>query len=124
MVIAALLFSRLAEGRTQFGRVRDVGALVVAAAAGTAVSATFGAVSLRLGGVIPVGQVGHLWRTWFLGDLSGALVFAPLLLCWVGTRIDAITPRQALEGAAIATLIVVLALLPSRATCPTSCFRS
>jgi hypothetical protein len=50
VVIAALLFSRLADGRTQFGRVRDVGALVIAAAAGTAVSATFGAVSLRLGG--------------------------------------------------------------------------
>ena len=118
VVIAALLFSRLAEGRTQFGRVRDVGALVIAAAVGTAVSATFGAVSLRLGGVIPAGQTGHLWRTWFLGDLAGALVFAPLLLCWVGTRIDAMTPRQALEGAAIATLIVVLALLPSQRDVP------
>ena len=118
VLIAAVLFYRLAEGRTGFGRVRDVAALVAAAAAGTAVSAVFGAASLRLGGVIPSGQVGTVWRTWFLGDLSGALVFAPLLLCWVGVRLDAITPRQALEGAAIVTLIVVLALLPSQRDVP------
>ena len=118
VLIAAVLFYRLADGRTGFGRVRDVAALVAAAAAGTAVSAVFGAASLKLGGVIPSAQVGTVWRTWFLGDLSGALVFAPLLLCWVGVRLDAITPRQALEGAAIVTLIVVLALLPSQRDVP------
>jgi hypothetical protein len=62
--------------------------------------------------------VGTVWRTWFLGDLSGALVFAPLLLCWVGVRIDAIARRQALEGVAITALIVVLALLPSKRDMP------
>jgi signal transduction histidine kinase len=118
VVIAAILFYRLAEGRTQFGRVRDVAALVAAAAAGTAISAVFGAASLRLGGVIPSAEVGTVWRTWFLGDLSGALVFAPLLLCWVGFRIDAMAPRQVLEGVAVATLIVVLALLPSQRDVP------
>jgi signal transduction histidine kinase len=118
VVIAAVLFYRLSDGRTQFGRVRDVAALVAAAAAGTAVSAVFGALSLRLGGVIPSGQLGTVWRTWFLGDLSGALVFAPLLLCWVGVQIDAFAPRQVFEGAAIGTLIVVLALLPSQRDVP------
>lgn len=118
VLIAAILFYRLAEGRTRFGRVRDVSALVAAAAAGTAVSAVFGTASLQLGGVIPSAQVGTVWRTWFLGDLSGALVFAPLLLCWVGVRIDAIAPQPALEGAAIAALIVVLALLPSQRDVP------
>jgi signal transduction histidine kinase len=118
VLIAALLFYRLAEGRTQFGRVRDVAALVGAAAAGTAVSATFGAGSLRLGGVIPSGQLGEVWRTWFLADFSGALVFAPLLLCWVGVSLDAITRRQALEGLVVVALIVVIALLPSQRDVP------
>jgi signal transduction histidine kinase len=118
VLIAALLFYRLANGRTQFGRVRDVGALVVAAAAGTAVSAIFGAASLRLGNVIPDNQLWEVWRTWFLGDFSGALVFAPLLLCWVGLRLDEVTPRQALEAAVVAALIVVLALLPSQRDVP------
>src|SRR5205807_4244171 len=51
VLIGAVLFYRLAAD-THFGRVRDVAALVAAAAAGTAVSAVFGAVSLQLGGVI------------------------------------------------------------------------
>ncbi|HET6869626.1 MAG TPA: MASE1 domain-containing protein [Solirubrobacteraceae bacterium] len=118
VLIAATLFLQLAEGRTQFGRVRDVAALVAAAAAGTAVSAVFGVASLRLGGVISNREVGAVWRTWFLGDLSGALVFAPLLLCWLGVRVEAISRRHALEGAGIAVLIVVLALLPSQRDVP------
>jgi signal transduction histidine kinase len=118
VMIAAILFSRLAQGRTGFGRQRDVAALVAAAVVGTAVSAAFGAGSLRLGGVISSGELGAVWRTWFLGDFSGALVFAPLLLCWLGARIDAITPRQALEGVAIATVIGVIALLPSQRDVP------
>jgi signal transduction histidine kinase len=115
---AALLFTVLAEGRTQFGRVRDVAALVAAAAAGTAISATFGTASLRFGAVIPTGQVGQVWRTWFLGDLSGALVFAPLLLCWAGVRAGAVTRREALEGLVVMVLIVVVALLPSQRDVP------
>jgi signal transduction histidine kinase len=118
VVIGAILFSRLAQGRTGFGRQRDVAALVAAATVGTAVSATFGAVSLRLGGVISSGELGDVWRTWFLGDLSGALVFAPLLLCWLGAPIGEITPRQALEGLTVATLITVIALLPSQRDVP------
>jgi signal transduction histidine kinase len=118
VLIAAILFLQLAEGRTQFGRVRDVAALVAAAAAGTAVSAVFGVASLRLGDVISSGEVGTVWRTWFLGDLSGALVFAPLLLCWLPIRLDSITPRQALEGAGVAALIVVVTLLPSQRDVP------
>jgi signal transduction histidine kinase len=46
------------------------------------------------------------------------LVFAPLVLCWAGVRISAITWRQALEGVVVAALIVVLALLPSQRDVP------
>jgi signal transduction histidine kinase len=118
VLIAALVFYRLAKGRTQFGRVRDVAALVAAAAAGTAISATFGTASLRFGSVIPTDQVGEVWRTWFLADLSGALVFAPLLLCWAGIHSGTITRRGAVEGATVAGLIVVVALLPSQRDVP------
>src|SRR5438045_788671 len=45
VLIAAFLFLRVAKRRTDLGRVRDVTALVAAAAAGTAVSATFGTAS-------------------------------------------------------------------------------
>jgi signal transduction histidine kinase len=45
-------------------------------------------------------------------------VFAPLLLCWSGVRVRGITTRQKLEGLVVATLIVVLALLPSQRDVP------
>jgi signal transduction histidine kinase len=118
VVIAALLFCRLAKGRTDLGRVRDVAALGAAAAAGVALSATFGTASLRFGGVISTGQVGEVWRTWFLADLSGALVFAPLLLSWASVRLNAVRWRQALEGFVIFALLVVVALLPSQRDVP------
>src|SRR4051812_19875442 len=52
VVVAAAILLRLASGRTDLERVLDVLALVVAAAAGTLLSAVVGTLSLRLGHVI------------------------------------------------------------------------
>ena len=52
VVVAALLFRRLAVCRIGLERVWDVFALLMCAAVGTLISATFGVVSLRLGDVI------------------------------------------------------------------------
>ena len=56
--------------------------MLVAFAAGTAVSATIGSLSLRLGGVISADALATVWRTWWLGDFCGALIVAPLVLAW------------------------------------------
>jgi signal transduction histidine kinase len=122
VVLAAIIFCRLTSRRTDFARVRDVAALVAAAAAGTAVSATFGTASLRFGSVIATGQIGQVWRTWFLSDLSGALVFAPVLLCWAGVRPRMIGWQQVLEGLVVVALLVLIALLPSQRDVPYAVF--
>src|SRR5262245_50413756 len=75
VLVAAVLFMRLTGRRTDFERVWDVLALVAAAALGTLISAVFGVVSLRLGDLIKASDVGSVFRTWWLGDFSGALVF-------------------------------------------------
>src|SRR4051812_6487271 len=80
VVVAAIILRRLTTGRAAMDRVSDVLALVAAGAVGTAISATFGTASLRLGHVIGSGEVGEVWRTWWLSDLCGALVVAPLFL--------------------------------------------
>jgi signal transduction histidine kinase len=56
--------------------------MVLAIAAGTAVSATVGTLSLLLGGVVHVEALVRVWRTWWLGDASGALIVLPLALAW------------------------------------------
>ncbi|HEX4403976.1 MAG TPA: MASE1 domain-containing protein, partial [Polyangia bacterium] len=72
--------------RTELDGVRDVVRFVVlGAAAGTAVSASVGTLTLLATGVIPAGAVLATWRVWWVGDAIGALVVAPVLLAW-GTR--------------------------------------
>jgi len=82
-VTATYLVSRFANGKDVFDRTRDI--LLFALYGGilsTAVAATFGVTSLALGGFAPWRQYAIIWRTWWLGDAAGALVFTPFLLLW------------------------------------------
>src|SRR5215210_1527398 len=58
LVIAALLLRRLTGGRGGLERVNDVIALVGCALVAALVSAAFGPLALRLGGVIPADELG------------------------------------------------------------------
>src|SRR4051794_1070989 len=118
VVVAAVLLRRLTNGRPTMDRVGDVLALVVAGAVGTAISASFGTASLRLGDVIATHEVAEVWGTWWLSDFSGALVVTPLVLGWAGRGYGRVGPRQLLEGAALLTILVLLAELPSQRDVP------
>jgi two-component sensor histidine kinase len=48
----------------------------------TAVSATIGVGSLLLGDYVEANDFVAVWLTWWLGDLAGALVVAPVVLLW------------------------------------------
>jgi signal transduction histidine kinase len=82
VAVAILLIRRLARRSPPLATVDGLGGMLIAIAAGVAVSATIGALSLRLGGVITTGAVPTIWRTWWLGDACGALVVVPLALAW------------------------------------------
>jgi two-component system, OmpR family, sensor histidine kinase VicK len=67
--------------RTSLDRVRDVVALaVLAATASTMISATIGVTSLHIGAGLEWNEVASTWRTWWLGDMGGDLLVAPVLL--------------------------------------------
>jgi len=118
VVVAAVLFRRLVDRRTSLERVWDVLALVMCAAAGTLISATFGVVSLRLGHVINAAEFGSVFRTWWLADFSGALVFAPFLLVWAGYRTSRMTRAKLAEGALLLAILIVLIEVPSQPDVP------
>src|SRR4051812_39369045 len=82
VLAGALLLRYLAGAGIRMNRVRDVFALIAAAAVGALISACFGTASLRLGDIIPAAEVGEVWRTWWFSDFSGALVVTPAILTW------------------------------------------
>jgi integral membrane sensor domain MASE1 len=79
-LVGAYLLNRI-DFQTSLERVRDVLALVVLAGiVSTTVSASIGVTSLLIGDEIVSGDFGLVWRTWWLGDMGGNLIVAPVLL--------------------------------------------
>jgi integral membrane sensor domain MASE1 len=114
----AYLLRELADFRPSLERVRDVLALaVLAGAVSTTISATIGVTSLLVGNEIASGDLGSVWRTWWLGDMGGDLVVAPALLVaathWPYRR----APGRLLEAAALVAVVLgVSALVFSQST--------
>ncbi|MGZ6125512.1 MAG: MASE1 domain-containing protein [Myxococcales bacterium] len=66
--------------QAQLERIADVLALIIAAAIGsTSLSALIGIASLHLGGIVSRGGAAEALRAWWIGDILGDLVVAPLL---------------------------------------------
>ena len=119
-VVATVILLRLVGPRATMDRLKDVGAVLIAVAAGEALSATVAMLSLRLGDVIQTSEMGVFWRSWWLGGISGGLVVVPLVLAWAHAHLSAHWERRvvrvvegALMLAAVAALSVV-ALLPEQ----------
>ena len=115
LVVAAELMRRLTNGRTGLGRVFDVVAFIGCALVAALVSAAFGPLALRLGGVITTSELDDVFRTWTLGDAAGALVVAPALLTWATFGLRGIRRRDVAEGGVVLVVLLVLAeLAPQR----------
>jgi integral membrane sensor domain MASE1 len=114
----AYLLRRVANFKPTLERVRDVLALVLLAAiVSTAISATIGVASLVATDEVAADSFASVWRVWWLGDMGGNLLVAPVLLVavtwWPFVRV----PGRALEAVALAVATVgVSALVFSRET--------
>ncbi|MGH7926379.1 MAG: MASE1 domain-containing protein, partial [Candidatus Binatia bacterium] len=74
----------------------------------TAVSATLGVTSLTLGGYAPWDRYPAIWFTWWLGDIAGDLLIAPLLVIWLTQPYPDLKPRRIFEAAGLLLSIVSL----------------
>jgi signal transduction histidine kinase len=108
IIVGAWLLRRLIGPRAELDRTEQVAGMILAAGTATAISATVGSLSMLAGGVIDPSEFPTFWRTWFLGDTSGALVVLPLVLTWRNPRAAWERMRSA-EGLALIALVVVLA---------------
>jgi signal transduction histidine kinase len=108
-LVAVWLLTRVVQIHSGLGRLSDVLALVVLGAGlSTTFSATVGVAVLRGVGTVGPGQLADTWRAWWVGDVLGDLVVAPLLLTWSGLGRIPLSARRALEGLALAATAVGL----------------
>jgi signal transduction histidine kinase len=108
IIVGAMLLRRLIGPRAALDRAEQVGGMLVALGLATAISATVGTASMFAGGVIDRSELATFWRTWWLGDTTGALVMVPLLLAWAPQPVKAWRRVGTWEGG---LLIFVLAVL-------------
>jgi signal transduction histidine kinase len=86
--------------------------LALALTAGVTVSATVGAIATWMGHQVTASGMWTIWHTWWLGDMSGGLLVAPLLLVW-GQRLTpgtGPTLSRSVVGQAAGVLALVIAL--------------
>jgi PAS domain S-box-containing protein len=108
-VVASYLLRRAAGDRIELDNYREIRALIlVAAPAGALCSAVIGCIMLALAGQLPVGVLRTL-STWWIGDLVGALVIAPVILAWKRPARQEGSGRRRLEVAALAVGALIAA---------------
>ncbi len=94
--------------RNPIDRIRDVVGLAFFSVFSTVIGATIGITTLMLAGAVAWHGFGVMWLTWWIGDLLGALVIAPLLLIWITTAPSQYKKSRYIEGAGLSVLIILV----------------
>jgi diguanylate cyclase (GGDEF)-like protein len=105
-LLGCYLLKKFAGGEKAFETTKGLLAFVLLAALiSTTVSATFGVTSLALGGYAPWANYGPIWLTWWMGDVVGDILIAPLLVLWSNK------PQLKWSGGRFAELALLLGYL-------------
>ena len=111
-LLGVWLVNQLANGRHAFEQARDIFKFILLAAlVSTALSATFGATSLSLGGFARWNNYVPIWTTWWLGDALSALIVTPLIVIWSTAPFLQWNRRRLLEAAAIFAGLLLVSLM-------------
>src|SRR5438067_11315767 len=107
-ICGAWLINRLAGGTTVFDRPQGVAKFALAAVVSTVISPAVGVTSLALGGFADWANFGAIWLTWWLGDTTGDLLIAPLIILWSIASKRRWNRREAVEAGILLLLLFVL----------------
>jgi len=127
-LLGAYLINRFCGGLHVFDRPQDIfkfAFLIIGIS--TAVSATIGTLTLLLGGYLSLINYQSTWLTWWLGDIGGALIIAPLILLWVRKRLLFLERKRLIEaiilllGLSVISLVIFGDTFPYPYTLPYFC---
>jgi two-component sensor histidine kinase len=101
-VVGSWLINRWSDGRNTFDTPTGVAKFaLISFAPTTMISATVGVFSLTLAGFADWSNFVWIWLTWWMGDLAGALVVAPVIVLWSASIARTVQAHQSLETVAI-----------------------
>jgi Signal transduction histidine kinase len=104
----AWFVNRFAGGTTVFDRPQAVFKFALAAAVSTIIGPAVGVTSLALAGFAGWANYGAICLTWWLGDATGDLLIAPLIILWSVAPTRRWNQREALEVGVLLLLLFVL----------------
>jgi diguanylate cyclase (GGDEF)-like protein len=113
-VVGAVLVERFAGGKLAFKTPDSIFRFVgIATFVSTPLSSAYGLVATVLFGPEGLSDLGYLWMTWWLANLSGILVVAPLAILWPTIPV---TPKNLrlrvfFEAVVITTALSLVALV-------------
>lgn len=110
-VVGAYLVHTLVGGRNVFRSPQRIFRFTSLIGVAASISATTGVLSLCLAGLGDWSDFQAIWTTWWLGDLTGALLVTPLIVLWVKMPRLRWRPSLAVEAVALFGLLVIVSLV-------------
>ncbi|MET4180687.1 signal transduction histidine kinase [Bradyrhizobium sp. JR7.2] len=110
-VVGAYLVNRWSSGCNTFSRPNSVAKFaLICIVIATPISASMGLTSLAAAGYIDRTNFANAWVTWWLGDVTGALVIAPAIVLWA-SRDHAFNRNESLETVGVLATAAVVGLI-------------
>jgi len=110
-IVAGLLIRRFVGIRHRFEQPAAVWRFALIAFGASLIAATNGVTTLALSGQISWAEYGRHWLTWWLGDATGIIIVAPLLLCWSDTGNGRTAEDRRVEFQLFAALLMLCGVL-------------
>ena len=111
-VVGAYLINRWSRGCNTFSTPNSVAKFaLICFVIATPISASIGLTSLATAGYIEWTNFANAWVTWWLGDVTGALVIAPVIVLWASGHYHAFNRNEFLETVGVLATAAAVGLI-------------
>jgi signal transduction histidine kinase/CheY-like chemotaxis protein len=111
-VVGAYLINRWSGGCNTFSTPNSVAKFaLICFVIATPISASIGLTSLATAGYIERTNFANAWVTWWLGDVTGALVIAPVIVLWASSHYHAFNRNEFLETVGVLATAAAVGLI-------------
>jgi len=111
-VVGAYLINRWSRGCNTFSTPNSVAKFaLICFVIATPISASIGLTSLATAGYIERTNFANAWVTWWLGDVAGALVIAPVIVLWASSHYHAFNRNEFLETVGVLATAAAVGLI-------------